>query len=274
MPLVVIDPGHGGRDPGTSGNGYQEKTLVLSTAMMLRDALRRCGVNVLMTRETDTLPLPSGTIGQDLAYRADLANRNNADLFVSWHIDSAANATVSGVAVWIYPATRGTRTESWAQRISGAIATNTGQRNRGVYLGDFQVLRETEMDAVLVEAGFITNAQEANNLANTEFQRAQAEGAARAICDLFDLPYVAPVRPDPTPRPTTPPPATEQPPAQNRPEEWPDWAEDAIRTMMEWGVMTGYPDGSWRPDQNVTRAELAVALTRFYNFIRGRNGGV
>ena len=103
VPIIVIDPGHGGRDPGAVGNGLQEKNLVLPTALKVRDALRRCGFTVIMTRETDTLPYPSGTIGQDLTYRAQLANRNNADLFISWHADSSSTSTVNGVALWIYP---------------------------------------------------------------------------------------------------------------------------------------------------------------------------
>lgn len=239
-----------------------EKVLVLATSLKLRDALQRCGIRVIMTRTTDTLPLPSGTIGQDLAYRADIANDANADLYISWHVDSASSPEVNGVAAWIHPVARGTRTETWAQKIVNGIAQATGQKNRGVYLGDFAVLRDTAMDAVLIESGFITNKTEADNLADPEFQRRAVEGAARAICQIFNQPYVAPA----APQPTTPPPP--QPPVQNRPEEWPPWAAEAIRQMIEWNVMKGYPDGTWRPEQQVTRAELAVVLSRFYNFLK------
>lgn len=255
MPTIVIDPGHGGRDPGTAANGYQEKTLVLQTSLLLRDALVRCGFRVIMTRETDTLPLANGTIDQDLSYRAKIANDNNADLFVAWHVDSTSSTDVSGVAVWIHPSVRGTRTEQWAQTIVNGIAASTGQKNRGVYLGDFQVLRETKMEAVLVESGFITNVEEANNLASPSFQAKEAEGAARAICSLFQVPYNQP--------PASPPAAQEA---------WPDWARDSIAKMISWGVMVGFPDGTWKPDQPVTRAELAVALVKLYDFIRSGGG--
>ncbi|WP_157721682.1 N-acetylmuramoyl-L-alanine amidase family protein [Tumebacillus avium] len=179
MPLVVIDPGHGGRDPGAVANGFQEKNLVLQTSLLLRDALQRCGFRVIMTRTTDTLPDPNGTIGQDLAYRARLANDAKADLFISWHTDAASTAAVNGVAIWIHPSTREGRTQQWASRIVNAIAAATGQNNRGVYYGDFQVLRDTAMDAVLVESGFITNAAEASRMATRDYQIAAAEGAAR-----------------------------------------------------------------------------------------------
>ncbi|TCP53734.1 N-acetylmuramoyl-L-alanine amidase [Tumebacillus sp. BK434] len=265
MPLVVIDPGHGGRDPGAAGNGYQEKNLVLQTSLLLRDALQRCGFRVIMTRTTDTLPDPDGTIGQDLAYRASIANNAKADLYISWHTDAASSAAVNGSAVWIHPSTRGGRTNQWAERIAAAIASSTGQTNRGVYFGDFQVLRDTVMDAVLVEAGFITNAAEARRMATRDYQIAAAEGAARGVCAIFDLPYNAPARPTPQPgTPSTPTPVT--PPKQ--PEVLPAWAEESIRQVIEWGVMTGYEDGTWRPEQAVTRAEMASVLVRFYNFIR------
>ncbi|MGB8956868.1 MAG: N-acetylmuramoyl-L-alanine amidase [Tumebacillaceae bacterium] len=278
MPLVVIDPGHGGRDPGTVGNGYEEKTLVLQSALRLRDALRRCGFDVIMTRETDTLPMPGGTIGEDLTHRAQIANGAGAHLYLSWHVDSVNRQDVNGVAAWIHPSARGTRTETIAQRIVNRIAAATGQNNRGVYIGDFAVLRETVMDAVLIEAGFITHVAEVNNLAAPSFQTAQAEGATQAVCDIFGVPYVPVGGTTPSPSVPSPVPVTPAPTAPAKPvpqtvvEEWPEWARDAIRQMIEWNVMVGYEDGTWRPDQTVTRAELASALLRFYNFLR--NGGL
>lgn len=273
MPLVVLDPGHGGRDPGTSNNGYEEKTLVLSTCLLLRDALERCGCRVIMTRQTDTLPDPNGTIAEDLTYRATLANTAHADLFVAWHVDSATNADVNGVAIWIYPAARGTTTDTWAQKIVDHIAAASGQKNRGVYLGDFAVLRETTMPAVLVEAGFLTNVNEAKQLAAANFQRQQAEGAARGICSIFNMTYVPTTAPTPSqPTPFQPKPVPPTPPA-NTSEQVPSWAAEAVSKMMAWNIMTGYPDGTWRPHDPVSRAEMAVALDRFYQFIKNGNGG-
>jgi N-acetylmuramoyl-L-alanine amidase len=271
MPIVVIDPGHGGRDPGTTQNGLEEKTLVLQTCLLLQNALHRCGFQVIMTRVTDTLPLTDGTIAADLTYRATIANNAKADLFVAWHIDSIDNPAVNGVAVWIYPNTRGTRTDTWAQQIVNGIATSSGQFNRGVYLGDFAVLRETNMDAVLVEAGFLTNVSEAQHLTDPNFQSRQAEGAARGICSLFNMPYVAPGNTPPTPnKPTpTPPAPTPTPPVIK--EDIPSWAAEAVKKMIEWGVMSGYEDGLFHPSDTVTRAQLASALARFYDFLHNNN---
>ncbi|GAX90625.1 N-acetylmuramoyl-L-alanine amidase [Effusibacillus lacus] len=253
MPLVVVDPGHGGRDPGTVGNGLQEKDVTLDAALKLREALERCGIDVIMTRTEDTLILPNGTIGEDLSARAAIANRNNADLFISWHVDSFSDPGVNGVAAWIYPTTRGTETEVIAEKIVNSVAQATGQRNRGVYVADFAVLRETNMSAVLIESGFITNPQEAANLASAAFREAQAEAAARAICKYFNLPFVPPA--DPVDPPT-------------EPEPIPEWAREAIARVQNAGIMIGYEDGTFRPEQYVTRAELAVVLVRFYELLQ------
>ncbi len=269
MTLVVIDPGHGGRDPGTVGNGLQEKMITLAAAIHLRDALQRCGIQVIMTRTTDSLVLPNGTVSQDLSARAEIANRNKADLFISWHVDSFSNPDVHGISVWIYPSTRGTETERAAQTIVNSVAQATGQTNRRVFVADFAVLRETGMTAVLVESGFLTNPEEANRLASEAFRRIQAEAAARAICEYFNLPYVGPTQPSPSPTP--PPQPTPPAPVPEEPfpgEELPEWARSAILQVYQTGVMTGYENGTFRAENPVTRAELAVALVRLYDLIR------
>ncbi|BCJ88058.1 N-acetylmuramoyl-L-alanine amidase [Effusibacillus dendaii] len=259
MPLVVVDPGHGGTDPGATGNGLQEKDINLAAGLQLRDALQRCGIQVIMTRTEDVLPLTGGTIAADLTYRASLANQNRSDLFVSWHVNSYSDPSVSGVSVYIYPSTRGTTTETVATAIVNAIAQATGQKNRGVYVEDFAVLRETSMTAVLVESGFITNPQEAAQLASAAFRAEQAEAAAQAICQFFDLPYVAPAAsPVSNPSPST----------GETGEQIPDFAQSAVNRVVQAGLLVGYPDGTFRPNQPVTRAELAIVLTRFYDFLQ------
>lgn len=265
MPLVVVDPGHGGRDPGTIGNGLREKDITLAVAIDLWNALVRCGIQVIMTRTTDSLVMPNGTIGQDLSARADIANRNNADLFISWHVDSFSNPSVHGVAAWIYPTTRGTETEAIAQAIVNSIAQASGQLNRGIYVADFAVLRETKMPAVLIESGFITNPEEAGRLATESFRRTQAEAAARAICNFYNLPYVQPA--PSTPEPTLPSEPTPSPTNPFSGEALPDWARDAILRVYQARIMTGYEDGTFRAGNPVTRAELAVALVRLYDLI-------
>ncbi|PWK16048.1 N-acetylmuramoyl-L-alanine amidase family protein [Tumebacillus permanentifrigoris] len=196
--LLVLDPGHGGRDPGAVGAHLRESDVNLRVSLLLRDALDRSGVRVLMTRETDVLPLKSGTVGEDLAYRARIANNAGADLYVSWHYDSSDNPSTDGVSVWVHPSQKGKRTEQWAKAISASIATAASQKDRGVNFGDFQVLRDTAMDAVLIEGGFISCREEEGRMADGAFLLQQAEGAAAALCGILGAAYVPPSSGAPT----------------------------------------------------------------------------
>ncbi|MGH8011403.1 MAG: N-acetylmuramoyl-L-alanine amidase family protein, partial [Candidatus Binataceae bacterium] len=92
QPLVVIDAGHGGRDPGTGAGGYAEKTLALQIAIRLRKALTVRGIRTIMTRDSDTFV--------SLADRTDIANRADADLFVSIHLNSNPNSATAGITTY------------------------------------------------------------------------------------------------------------------------------------------------------------------------------
>ncbi|KEO83051.1 N-acetylmuramoyl-L-alanine amidase [Tumebacillus flagellatus] len=192
MALLVLDPGHGGRDSGALGQNLRESDVNLRVSLLLRDALVRSGVRVLMTRETDTERVPDVAVGVDLKARAMLANTYAADLFVSWHYDAGSNPDVFGVAAWIHPSQKDKPCYHKAELIAQSIAASSGQKNRGVYFGDFQVLRDTMMDAVLIEGGFITCPAEEEKLASEAFLRLQAEGAAKALCRILGAVYVEP----------------------------------------------------------------------------------
>lgn len=192
MALLVLDPGHGGRDSGAVGQNLREKDVNLTVSLYLRDALMRSGVKVLMTRETDTERVPDVAVGVELKARAMLANTYRADLFVSWHYDASQNEAVNGVAVWIHPSQKDKPCYHKAELIAEGVASSSGQKNRGVYYGDFQVLRDTMMDAVLIEGGFITNPDEEARMQEESFLRSQAEGAAKALCNILGVRYVAP----------------------------------------------------------------------------------
>ncbi|MFD2169518.1 N-acetylmuramoyl-L-alanine amidase [Tumebacillus lipolyticus] len=198
MPRIVLDPGHGGRDPGAIGKRLQEKDVNLKACLLLREALVRAGIDVLITRDKDTERVPGVTDAVDLKARAMLANTNSADLFVSWHYDASADEFVHGVAVWIHPSQKGKSAYYKADLICHRISKATGQKHRGIYLGDFQVLRDAMMDAVLIEGGFITNPSEETRLSDEQFLRTQAEAAAEAICQIFKMPYVEPPAVEPT----------------------------------------------------------------------------
>lgn len=187
--IVVIDAGHGGTDPGASsthdGVKYVEKNLNLTVAKKVRDILTANGVRVEMTRSGDTYPT--------LWERSALANKLGASMFVSIHSNAIENrADVNGIMVFYSNTNNGTRYGLTSKKLATDIYKNmisyTNADERGVKTEQHVVTRTSEMPAVLVEMGFLTNAVEAANMANGGYQDKLASAIADAI--LADLPSV------------------------------------------------------------------------------------
>ena len=170
--VVVIDAGHGGRDPGAVGiGGLREKDVVLDISRQVAQILERNGVTVVMTRQDDR------TVG--LAPRTQLANRVNANLFVSIHANaiSMSRPDVNGLETYYF---------SSGQRLAQTIHRSMlrsfpNMRDRGVRRARFYVLRHTNMPAVLVETGFVTGRNDARMLANPTERTRMAEAIAQGI---------------------------------------------------------------------------------------------
>jgi len=171
--LVVIDPGHGGRDTGAIANGVQEKDLVLPISLRLGRVLQSMGYVVQYTRTTD--------VEIDLEPRVQFANRLQADVFLSIHANSLAsrNSSVSGVET--YHAPGATLGFALATLVHQQVISATGARDRGVRSARFFVIRHTTMPAILLETGFVTNPQEAANLSNPAYQERIAQGTAQGV---------------------------------------------------------------------------------------------
>lgn len=164
--LIVVDPGHGGKKPGSIQNGIVEKNLALDISKKLNQALKEEGYETLMTREDDS--------HVDLKARADMANGVNGDLLLSIHGNSAHPAA-SGVEVLYNPNdkayARGEDSKELALILAEEISQATASRNRGAKdRPDLVVIRETNKPAVLVEVGFISNEEEAQLLGNEAYQ--------------------------------------------------------------------------------------------------------
>lgn len=168
--VVVIDPGHGGRDPGAiSYLGHHEKDIVLQISRRLAANLQRRGIQVIMTRQGDTFI--------ELEERAAIANRAGAALFVSIHADSHNDRVHQGFTLYI------ARSASEASRRFGRSIENalsmTGIHSKGLRTADYRVLVQTSVPAVLVETGFMSNPSEAAMLLDGNHQ----ERIAAAIAD-------------------------------------------------------------------------------------------
>lgn len=184
MKTIVIDPGHGGTDPGAvSGNRY-EKNDTLRMGLAVRDKLVRLGQKVVMTRTTDTYV--------DLLDRSRISNSNNADLFISLHRNAFSNPAANG---WENFVQINAPIINWqyAQTVLNECVNVGVQSNRGLKQADFSVLRYTAAPAQLLEMGFITNAID-NIMFDENFDK-YADAIARGILIALGEPLTPPAPP-------------------------------------------------------------------------------
>lgn len=215
---VVIDPGHGGKDPGCNGNHSNEKTVCLNMALLLGDMIKKNypDIKVIYTRDKDVFV--------ELDERAKIANKNNADLFICIHANSAGPAAY-GAETYVLGLHKTESQQKIAERENATIYLEAdggekykdfdlspdaiiarqlqlsifldqsisyaskvqaefkaiGRHDRGVKQAGFLVLYKTTMPSVLIETGFLTNPQEENFLANKENQKKMAESMFSAF---------------------------------------------------------------------------------------------
>ena len=215
---IVIDPGHGGKDPGARGHrGTEEKDITLKVALKLRDLLsQQRGVRILMTRERDEFI--------ELEDRAKFANRHEADLFVSIHVNSHPQRSVKGIEVYHFGEAKDQRALEVAARENGtplnstgvgweylvadlltakkieeslelawtakeAIVANLNGRynllDHGVKTAPFYVLRFTSMPSILAEIAFISNADEEELLRTSRFTTLVAEALLEGVTSFL-----------------------------------------------------------------------------------------
>lgn len=198
--FVVIDPGHGGDDPGGEGHGLAEATVVWDLANRLEGRLGAAGVMAFLTRGPDVNPSDSD--------RAAFANEAHADLFVSLHVDLAGSPACHGAATYYYgtaeqpPAemrpihagSRGQRRSRGTGSAVGArLATLIQQELTGrtdlldcrTHAKTWELLRLTRMPAVRVEIGYLSHPGDAARLANPDFRDTVAEGIVAALQRLY-----------------------------------------------------------------------------------------
>jgi len=191
---IIIDPGHGGKDQGAAGLRNTEKALTLQIANRVQKHLRKLGYKVLMTRVSDRK--------LELSERANLCNRQRADLFVSIHMNAAGNRTVRGIETFAltssgapssgstkvqynqYPGENAAKNSfSLAWHVQNQLIRILKAPDRGVKRARFVVLRETRCPSILIECGFISNRTEENLLAQANYQENLAIAITRGIYD-------------------------------------------------------------------------------------------
>jgi N-acetylmuramoyl-L-alanine amidase len=181
MPYIVIDPGHGGKDPGACGFGLYEKDVVLQISKKINDHFGNYeGVAVSLTRWDDSF--------LELSERADFANERGADLFISIH-NNAASPDAHGFESFIHPYASSTTAE-YQDVIHSHVMNYLSSfdiRDRGQKKANFAVLRETAMPAILLENLFITNERENKLLKDDAFLDGLAKTIVEGVAEVFGL---------------------------------------------------------------------------------------
>lgn len=170
--VIVIDPGHGGIDPGTVGpDGVTEAEITFALAMRVKSLLEESGVLVVFTRYGDF------DIG--LYERARFSDRVRADVFVSLHVNGSDYRSVRGVETYYFPGAE--ESARLAEAVHRRLVRATGGPDRGIIPEDFVVIREPAAPAVLVECGYLSNREEAFLLVSDAHQDRLARAVAEGI---------------------------------------------------------------------------------------------
>jgi len=168
---VIIDPGHGGRDPGSSAFGNVEKELTLDLAKRIAKLLTAKGISTQLTREKD--------IYVELADRAAMANKSAKTIFISVHFNAHADRSISGTETLYWPGSSSGR--ELASYIQSELGRRLVTRNRGFKPGRLKVLEATKATAVLIECGFISNRWESQRCSAEWFRQILAEEIVQGI---------------------------------------------------------------------------------------------
>ncbi|WP_261805552.1 N-acetylmuramoyl-L-alanine amidase [Lapidilactobacillus luobeiensis] len=172
---IVLDPGHGGNDVGAlSQTSKYEKSYTLAVANVIENKLKDAGANVVMTRTDDSFV--------DLAPRAQAANKLKADAFISLHFDSSETAnSATGTTTYFY---HDNRDKKLAQVLNEQF-NNLPLTNRGIEYGNFQVLRDNQRPAVLLELGYINNSKDFSYITKSSYYNKVANDIVIALTNYF-----------------------------------------------------------------------------------------
>lgn len=187
---IVIDPGHGGRDPGKVGiNNALEKDINLSIAFKLKSLLELNDIKVIMTREEDIglySESDSNKKNADLNARVDLIQKNEADLAISIHQNSFTQEDVKGAQVFYY--SKSLQGKKLAEMIQAQLkkTIDDGNHRKAKSNNNYYMLTKTQCPLVIVECGYMSNQKEADLLMNDDYQEKMAWGIHLAILQFIN----------------------------------------------------------------------------------------
>ncbi|MFS1511103.1 N-acetylmuramoyl-L-alanine amidase [Chengkuizengella sp. SCS-71B] len=241
---VAIDAGHG---PETKGKRSPDESLrefefnrVVAGYVQER-LLQYESIETIFTHELDRdVPLKE---------RTNVANDWRADLFISIHANAYLGDwnEVTGIETFVYKSLPAQGVKL-ANHVQNQLVQLTGRKDRGVKGANFHVLRETEMTAILVECEFMTNEQSCKLLKSDRYRQLCAEGIVYGIVETYGLEL--------------------KEKSSFRDVSKRHWSYSEIQEVADLGIMNGYTDGTFKPSQTLTRAELAVTAYRIIHYVK------
>lgn len=249
---IVIDPGHGGQDSGAIGvNGIYEKDVNLDISLRLKEFLVDAGYQVILTREEDRTLVPYRNTTEkraDLQARVDVATYAAADLFVSIHANYYKSNSQGALILYYDPSNYNpsyqatVQMKQWSMEskklgtaVLNSITNSLGLKNQGVQPSNVYVVRSGTVPSILVETAFLSNQEEAAKLADPIFRQSMAEAIAAGIIGYSPLRFLD-IRDH--------------------------WAKQEIASLSYLGIINGYQDRSFKPYQEMTRAEWVTLLDK------------
>jgi len=187
--IIVIDPGHGGNDPGKVGSsGCYEKDINMEIAIKLKDSLEEYGFTVVLTRESDTNLATEGATNKktsDMHNRVELINEAKADCFISIHQNSYTDPDVKGAQVFYY--SQSAESEELATVLQRFLVDKVdSDNNRKIKAGDeYYILKKTTCPGVIIECGFLSCPWEEAMLLDENYQEKLADDISEAIYALY-----------------------------------------------------------------------------------------
>lgn len=188
--VVMLDPGHGGYDPGAiTSQGVYEKSINLQIAQKVKEMLEPSGIQVVLTRDEDIDYAPDQVRGRntkkqiDLNRRIAMANQAKADVFVSLHVNATATGQNSGAETFYhYKSESGKRLAALIQQ---ELIKISGMNRRIAKPGDFYIINNTSMPAVIVEMGYLSSKKEQKKLQQSWYQEQLSRAIAKGIANYF-----------------------------------------------------------------------------------------
>lgn len=185
--VIVVDPGHGGKDEGAQKEGVKEAQINLAIAKEVKEELEAQGASVILTRDGAYDLASEGTRNrkkEDMKKRADIINADRVDLFLSIHLNAFPNVEIHGAQVFYQKDDEAGK--AFADIIQRRL-NEFNQTDKKSKTGDYYILNETNHPGILVECGFLSNAADREHLTDASYQQEIAKLLRDGVCEYLEV---------------------------------------------------------------------------------------